>query len=428
MHRLCGGETQLSTNVVGAGAGGTSASASLIRDRLTWTVYLQLGIYGYFLYAFTPSVNLLRDDEGISRAISGLHGTGLAVGAMAAGLIAPRLSAHVGRMRSIWLSLLVLCVGIGIFVSCDVVAITIAGAIVAGLGGTVVVNLTAAVLTAHHGAKGGAAVTQANGLGSGVGIFAPLVISAAITLNIGWRAGILVAVAMAIAVAAVFLRPERDGAETLDRDKPELAGTKLGALFWWSWAVLVMTTAIEFSMTIWTSDVLQNHDGLSKGVAATGVTAIVAGMTLGRLASSRLTTRYSVDTLLFSVFGVTVVGFAAFWATAFPVVGFIGLFITGLGISLQFPLAITRLIGFSHERADLATGYGSIGTGFSVALAPFGLGALADHIGSHTAMLVVPVFAVLAFVGVAVSHRPRRLIAPTPVPVPAIGDVPGIVD
>jgi MFS family permease len=400
----------------------------LIRDRLTWTVYLQLAIYGYFLYSFTPSVNLLRDDEGVSRAISGLHGTGLAVGAMAAGLIAPRLSARIGRMRSIWLSLLVLCVGIGIFVSCDIVAVTIAGAIVAGLGGTVVVNLTAAVLTAHHGPKGGAAVTQANGLGSGVGIFAPLVISGAIAAGIGWRAGMLVAVVLAVVVAAVFLRPERDNTETLDRDEPELAGTTLGALFWWSWGVLVMTTAIEFSMTIWTSDVLQNHDGLSKGTAATGVTAIVAGMTLGRLASTRLTTRYAVDTLLIGVFGVTVIGFATFWATAMPVVGFAGLFITGLGISLQFPLAITRLIGYSHGRADLATGYGSIGTGFSVALAPFGLGALADHIGSHTAMVVVPVFALLGVAGVAVSHQPQSLFAPTPVAVPAIGDVPGVID
>ncbi|HEX7104940.1 MAG TPA: MFS transporter [Acidothermaceae bacterium] len=400
----------------------------MVRDRLTWTVYLQIAIYGYFLYAFTPSVNLLRDDEQISRAVSGLHGTGLAVGAITAGLIAPRLSARIGRMRSIWLSLLVLCVGIGIFVSGHVVGVTIAGAIVAGLGGTVVVNLTAAVLTAHHGANGGAAVTQANGFGSGVGIFAPLLISAAIAIGLGWRAGILVAVVLAIGVAAVFLRRDDGPAQTLDRDAPQLAGTRLGMLFWWSWSVLVMTTAIEFSMTIWTSDVLQNHDGLSKGTAATGVTAIVAGMTLGRLASTRFTTRYSIDALLVSVFGVTVVGFATFWATSLPALGFVGLFITGIGISLQFPLAITRLIGFSHGRADLATGYGSIGTGLSVGLAPFGLGAFADHVGSHTAMLVVPLFALLGVAGIAVSHRPEQLVAPVPAPVAAIGDVPGVVE
>lgn len=427
MCRLRGGETQLNTNTTEADAGTTSASASLIRDRLTWTVYLQLAIYGYFLYAFTPSVNLLRDDEHISRAISGLHGTGLAVGAITAGIVAPRLSARIGRMRSIWLSLLVLCLGIGIFVSCNVVAVTIAGAIVAGFGGTIVVNLSAAVLTSHHGAKGGTAVTQANGFGSGIGIFAPLLISAAIAIGLGWRAGILVAVVLAIGVAAAFLRSDEAPAQTLDRDEPQLAGTRLGPLFWWSWGVLVMTTAIEFSMTIWTSDVLQNHDGLSKGTAATGVTAIVAGMTLGRLASTRFTARHSVDVLLLSVFGITIVGFAAFWATAIPVVGFAGLFVTGIGISLQFPLAITRLIGFSHGRADLATGYGSIGTGFSVALAPFGLGALADHIGSHTAMLVVPLFALLGIAGIAISHRPPQPVAPELVPV-AIGDVPGILE
>jgi MFS family permease len=404
------------------------ASASLIRDRLTWTVYLQLAIYGFFLYAFTPSVNLLRDDENISRAISGLHGTGLAVGAMAAGLVAPRLSARFGRMRSIWISLAVLCAGIGIFVSCQIVSVTIAGAMVAGFGGTIVVNLSAAVLTAHHGAKGGAAVTEANGFGSGIGIFAPLLISAAIAIGLGWRAGVLVAAVLAVGVAAVFLRPEGHHTDTTDRDEPRLAGTRLGTLFWWSWGVLVMTTAIEFSMTIWTSDVLQNHDGLSKGTAATGVTAIVAGMTLGRLVSARLATRHSVDVLLVSVFAITILGFAVFWATAIPVLGFAGLFITGIGISLQFPLAITRLIGFSHGRADLATGYGSIGTGFSVALAPFGLGALADHIGSHTAMLVVPVFVLLGIVGVSVSHRPHELITPTVAPVAAIGDVPGIVE
>jgi fucose permease len=308
------------------------------------------------------------------------------------------------------------------------VSVTIAGAIVAGFGGTIVVNLSAAVLTSRHGAHGGTAVTEANGLGSGTGIFAPLLVSAAIAIGLGWRAGVLFAVVLAIVVAAVFLRPGDGFVDRVGHDEPALADARLGRLFWWSWAVIVMTTAIEFSMTIWTSDVLQDHDGLSKAAAATGVTAIVAGMTLGRLASGKLTSRYSIDALLVSVFAVTVVGFAIFWATPIAVIGFVGLFVTGLGISLQFPLAITRLIGYSNGRADLATGYGSIGTGFSVALAPFGLGAFADHVGSHTAMLVVPAFVALGIAGIAVSHRPRELGTPAMVPVAAIGDVPGIVE
>ena len=56
----------------------------LDRDRLTWLAYLQVAAYGYFLYGFGPTVSLLRDEQGISRTLSGLHGTALAVGALLA--------------------------------------------------------------------------------------------------------------------------------------------------------------------------------------------------------------------------------------------------------------------------------------------------------------------------------------------------------
>ncbi|MGH8894974.1 MAG: MFS transporter, partial [Actinomycetes bacterium] len=55
----------------------------LERDRLTWVTYLQLGSYGYFLYGVGPSLSLLRDELDISRTVAGLHGTALAVGALA---------------------------------------------------------------------------------------------------------------------------------------------------------------------------------------------------------------------------------------------------------------------------------------------------------------------------------------------------------
>ena len=161
-------------------------------------------------------------------------------------------------------------------------------------------------------------------------------------------------------------------------------------------------------MTIWSSDVLNHHDGLSKGAAATGVTAIVTGMTIGRLSSARLALRYSADTLLLFAFGVNIVGFGVFWMSTNPVVAFVGLFIAGLGISLQFPLAITRAVRFSDGRPDLATAYAALGGGFAIAVAPFGLGALADHVGSHTAMTVVPLFVLLAAAGVATTRRPAR--------------------
>lgn len=393
-----------------------------MRDRLTWLVYLQLATYGYFLYAFTPSVTLLGDDEHVSRAISGLHGTGLAVGAIIAGLMVPRLAARFPRIVLMRAATVVLCVGIGVFLSCTIVAITILGAVIAGVGGTVVVNLSAAVLTSHHeGAAGGAAVTEANGLGSGVGIFAPLLISAAIAISLGWRAGMLVAVVIALVVALVFhgTFAERVPSAIAGRTVP--TSRRMSFEFWRAFGVLVMTTAIEFSMTIWSSDVLQNHDGLSKGTAATAVTAIVAGMTVGRAASGRLTLHYTADFLLMCVFGLTLIGFAAFWVSAIVWLAYVGLFVCGLGISLQFPLAITRLIGFSDGRPNLGTSYAALGTGFAIGVAPFGLGAFADHVGSHTAMLVVPVFVVLAAIGIATTRHEPAPVDPAAVPI-AIGE------
>jgi MFS family permease len=398
-----------------------SASASVVRDRLTWMVYSQLAIYGYFLYAFTPSVTLLRDDEHTSRAVSGLHGTGLAVGSMLTAYFAPRLIARWGRSRVMWAALTLIAIGVIVFVSCDVVAVTIAGALIAGFGGTLALNIGVAILTAHHrGAAGGAAVTQMNGLGSACGIFAPLLVGGAVSIGIGWRSGMLVTVALAIAVAAVFGRSPKDRGDMPAHVRTVREKGRLSLEFWRACVVLVMTNAIEFSMTIWSSDVLNHHDGLSKGTAATGVTAIVTGMTIGRLSSAGLTLRHGADALLMYAFGLTIIGFGIFWISTNPWIAFAGLFISGLGISVQFPLAITRAVGFSEGRRDLATAYAALAGGLAVGLAPFGLGALADRVGSHTAMLIVPAFAVLAVVGVATT---RKGPLTHPVPVAVIGEV-----
>ena len=46
---------------------------SFVRDRMTWLVYLQLGVYGYILYGIGPSIRLLREDQHISKKIGRAH-------------------------------------------------------------------------------------------------------------------------------------------------------------------------------------------------------------------------------------------------------------------------------------------------------------------------------------------------------------------
>ena len=83
----------------------------LERDRLTWLTYLQLGTYGYFLYGFGPSLSVLRDEQGTSRAVAGLHGTALAVGSLLAALMVARLVGRFGRTSLVWAGMATLCGG-----------------------------------------------------------------------------------------------------------------------------------------------------------------------------------------------------------------------------------------------------------------------------------------------------------------------------
>lgn len=40
------------------------ARPTVLRDRSTWLTYVQVGLFGYFLYAFGPTIALLRDETG----------------------------------------------------------------------------------------------------------------------------------------------------------------------------------------------------------------------------------------------------------------------------------------------------------------------------------------------------------------------------
>ncbi len=158
-------------------------------------------------------------------------------------------------------------------------------------------------------------------------------------------------------------------------------------------------------VTIWCSDVLEQRAGLTAGVAATGVTAIVAGLTLGRLAGSRFTRSHRPEWLLYRAIAVYLIGFAMFWTSTVGWLSFVGLFVSGLGLALLFPLGLARVIALSDGRPDLATARASLGAGLAVGTGPFVLGALADGFGTHQAFLLVPVLAGAAVFGIGLGGR-----------------------
>ncbi len=387
--------------------------ATLVRDRVTWLIYSQLAVYGYFIYGFGPSVLLLRDDQQASRTVSGLHGTALAAGAVLAGLVGAHLVRRWGRAAVLRLGLAGLALGVLVFTAAIDLPLTLLGALLAGTFGALMLNTDSAVLSDHHGLAGPAAISEANALAATTGLLAPLLIGAAAASSLGWRPGFAVAAALAVTlllasarvsvprpvVHPVQARPARESVQV------KLA-SRLPRRYWLAWVVLVLCIGIEFSMTIWAADLLRQQAGLGAGAAAGALSALIAGIAIGRVAGGRLALRRSPERLLAGSLVVTTAGFLLFWSSTAAWLALLGLFVMGLGIAVQFPLSVARAITASEGRPDQATARLSIGAGLAIGLAPFLLGFLADQVGTRHAFLIVPVLLILAAAGLW-SGRPQ---------------------
>jgi predicted MFS family arabinose efflux permease len=384
--------------------------AAATRDRVTWLTYALLGLWGYFLYGFGPTVPYLVDDLHLSHALGGLHSTVTASAAVVIGLAGQRPAARWGRRRLLWGGALLLSLGTLLYCSVRVVPLTLTAALVFGLGGALIVNNVNAVVMDHHGERGPAVLSEANAIAAGMGIAAPLVIGAAVAVGLGWRAGLLVTV-VGVVVAYALLRSVQVPAEPERAEAAQQPGrVRLSRQFWLTWCVLVCTIGVEFCLSLWSTDLLRHRDGLPSWAATASWSVLLVGFTLSRVAGSRLAVSHGVDWLLLRALLVLALGFAVFWVTSSGAVAVLGLFVAGLGLGLQYPLTAARAIALAGGRTDLAAGRLSVAAGLAAGGAPFLLGALADGYGEHAAFLLVPVLVALALVGLVVS-RPRAEVA-----------------
>lgn len=422
----------------------------LHRDGATWLLYAQLSLFAYFLYGFTPSVTLLRDEEHIRDGVAALHGTAYAVGVIVIGSLGGRIIARLGRTRTMWMFMGCLCVSVGIYISAAYLPVTLLGALLAGGCASGIVITVAAALMDHHGPAGPAAVTEANAVAAAVGLFAPLAIGGAVHLGWwGWRPAMLVMIAGAAILYALrghllpgTPRAGPEGGAAPPAVRPPGAGPtavlppavgpsaaasrrqpRLSRQFWLSYTVVVLCVGIEFSLTLWCAQLLRDRSGLSPAAAATGVTAIVGGMCLGRIIGSRIARRRDVDWILARAFVLTAFGFALFWFSTVGWLAFAGLALCGLGMAVHYPLGISRSIRAADGHSDLASARVSVGTGIAIAGAPFLLGFLSDLITVRYAFLLVPLLLALASAALMVAHRGRTTAARLEAPAEAVVSV-----
>ncbi|MFD4207229.1 MFS transporter [Micromonospora tulbaghiae] len=438
----------------------------LIRDRFTWLTYAQLGLWGFFLYGFGPVVPLLRDEQGTSAAVAGLHSTGIAVGALAGGALFAPVARRLGRGPAIWLGLAGVAAGVTALGLLRPLPATLAAVAVIATFGMMVVSGVSVVLTARHGPAAPAALTEANAACAGMGILAPLTIGLTVDAGLGWRPLMAVEVGLItlVALAALTFRvrvPQRAPAvAAAGTPLPVAASTRVPAVpasgvseaavsapsvsasavpasavpasgvpasgvtasgsagrlpraYWIAWVLMSVTGSIEVCLSLWTADVLRTHAGLSAGGASAAVAAIVCGMFAGRIAGGRAALRWPPVPLLLAALTVSLAGFALFWASTVGWLAVTGLVVLGLGNALHYPLAISIALAVAGPAADKAAGWSAYSMGVGFGIAPVALGWVADGVGPHPAFLLLPVFIAVA---VLLTVRLGRALRPAALP------------
>ncbi len=378
-------------------------SPRLHRDAVTFSAYLALTGWAWFLYGFGAMLPLLVDEQGISRTLGGLHVTAQACGGLIAGaLVAPAVR-RVRRRGAVIIALLLIVVGIALLSVGAPTALTLFAALVLGTGGSLSITVINPILIQHHADAGSAAISEANAVAAGVGLISPLAVGAGIQAGLGWRPALLVTAAVVLVAAWWFARVVRPEPAVDAGLPPRGSGPgRLPREIWPLMTVVVLCIGVEFSMTTWTAELLRQDIGLSDSSAAKGVSAIVAGMAVGRLLLSRLALRWPPRPLLYLAIGVAVAGWLLLWTASSPGQAVAGLVLAGLGIGGHFPLSLSLMLAHAHGQQDQASGALSIGVSAGIGLAPFALGALADATSVHLAFLVVPGLLVVA-VGVLVA-------------------------
>jgi predicted MFS family arabinose efflux permease len=378
------------------------------RDRPTWFIYLVLATFATYLYGLSAALPTLRAELGVSQAVGGLHGTAMAVGGVIAGLTLPLLSAQLGRRTTVWTGLIVMNAGILIVILGHSLPLTLTGFAVAGTAGSITLYVVMAALSDHQGPAGPAAISEANAVAVIAGIAVSYLFSVVASTAVGWRAALCVPIVATVLLALTMGRVWVPARLTTAPPAPVEPGAPrkipYGRRFHIAGAVLLCCVGLEFTFNLWAAELFSQRTGLTAAAAAKGLTAMLAGMAAGRFGGARLVLRFRPTPLLLGALAVTLLGWALFWLSTSQAAGYAGLALSGLGISLHFPLALARIIDASGGRPDQASGTASIWASVGSGGGPFALGVLGDNFGTHAAFLLAPVLIGFAAVGVLSSR------------------------
>ena len=386
-----------------------TAPQRFLRERLTWASYWMLGYFAFLDAILGPLMPFIRGDLHLSYTLASLHFSAFALGAVAMGILADRLTQRWGRRAAFWGGGLGMAVGTLLVALSPVAAGTILGAFVMGLLGSLLLITLQAVLADRHRQFSSIALTEANVFASGFAFLAPLVVGLVTGASLSWRLALFPILAFLAVIGLRYWSVPFPPKSAAQHEPAKAAGgrMRLPLAYWAFWCLIALETGAEWSVVYWGASFLASDSPLSKADAATAMAAFFLAMLIGRAIGSRLTRALPGLLVLATSLGIALVGFPLFWLVPSPLVRIVGLFIVGLGLANIYPLGVALATGAAPGQADRASARLSVAAGLSALIAPFILGALADHIGIGQAFgIAIPLLA-LALLAAVLAGRNR---------------------
>ncbi len=361
------------------------------RDRPTWAGYILITSYVWFIYAFSSSQALVRDEQGTSRTIASLHVIVLSLGGIFAGLIAARLILALKRDRFIIFSVSGLAAGVLLYTAPGGIPVTLTGAFIASFFGSSIIIGVSAFLFDHQKQAGPASITEANAVAALSGALAPIAVGVGVAIIFGWRFGLWITL-LGLLIGLLFMRNNLPVFRVpIEEQIREAHKVPFPRRFWWALGTLFVLVSSEFILTLWSVDLLRDRGGLDAGTAAATVGALTLGMFIGRVIGSRFAEYFPVDRILSTAVLIACSGWLVLWLNTYAPIMIGGLVISGIGIALFWPLGISRVVMASDGQNDRATALGAVASASAGGVGPFALGALSDGVGVHSAFLVLPI-------------------------------------
>lgn len=371
------------------------------RNGQFWLLALQVATVNFFTGGFGPSQALLREDQGTSLGIAGLHGTALGVAAIIAGGFNSKLVHRFGRSNTTWIGLSVFSIGITFFVFAPPVQLTLVATLIAGLGTSVVINNVNTAGSHLFAERSHTAVAQLNAIAIAGFVTGNFIIGS--TANIvrdQWRVGLLITIPFAL---ALFIKGRKFEPDSHIPDESGPQRGKLSKGYWFSWTGFFISISAEFATSFWSASLISDRTDATAAISTLAVIAFGTGVGTGRWYAGRVLKRFHADEQLKLALSLQFIAFGLFWSSHILVFSLITLFMVGLGISVQFPLFTLRMVAFSEGRPDLAIGKSSIAAGIAIASSPLLLGILGDNFGISRAYIMVPVLIAIGFTMVLLS-------------------------